>query len=45
MKFTIAIAAIAAVSMADCTIDEALNWIGPNMCWFDHECYGDRYCS
>ena len=46
MKFTIAIAAIAAVSQAgDCTIDEALNWLGPNQCWYDNECYGDRYCS
>ena len=46
MKFTIAIAAIAAVSQAgDCTIDEALNWLGPNQCWYDSECYGDRYCS
>ena len=46
MKFTIAIAAIAAVSQAgDCTIDEALNWLGPNQCWYDIECYGDRYCS
>ena len=49
MKFTIAtiaMAAISAISQAgDCTLDEAQNWLGPNQCWYDTECYGDRYCS
>ena len=46
MKFTIAIASIFAISQAgDCDIDEAQNALGPNQCWWDSECAGDRYCS
>ena len=46
MKFTIAIAAICALSQAgDCNHDEAQNPLGPNQCWYDSECGGDRYCS
>ena len=45
MKFTIAIAAICALSQADCSIDEAQNARGPNQCWYSSECAGDRYCS
>ena len=29
----------------DCTIDEATNDLGPNRCYYDHECSGDRTCS
>ena len=49
MKFTIVIASIAsifAISRAgDCSIDEALNWLGPNRCIADDECAGDRTCG
>ena len=46
MKFTIAIAAICALSQAgDCTINELENTLGPNQCWYSSECAGDRYCS
>ena len=47
MKFTIAIAAICAVSQAgDCNLDEANNWMGAGLCWFnDDECQGVRYCN
>ena len=46
MKFTIVIASIFAISKAgDCDIDEAQNLLGPNQCWWDSECVGDRHCS
>ena len=44
-----AIAIVFTIAMAQAqtcgTFDEANNALGPNRCWYDSECDGDRYCS
>ena len=51
MKFTIAIAAICALSQAtppgsgDCTVDESQGPRGWHTCDYTSQCAGDRYCS
>ena len=46
MKFTIAIAAICAISQAgDCNVDETQGPRGWHSCDYDSQCAGDRYCS
>ena len=46
MKFTIAIAAICALSQAgDCTVDESTHELGPNRCFFHQDCLGSRKCN